>query len=316
MSQSNLVTDVPLVQNFPGYRTPFGLTLPPGGRVAAYVRSTGAQSGDDITIGNNLVLTSAAAFARCRSGMGDTVVYLPGHTETVTATFLSALLAHTNLIGIGRGTSMPVFNFSATDSQFALSVANCYFHNLKFNFSANGVVKGWDVSGSDNWIDSCTWIVASGATAKATIVCELNTGADRFRLTNNRVYGTATHNVTNGFLVTAAVTDCEFINNRMIASATAGNGLINFVGASLNNLVAGNLIYNTHTSSTTSIAVADAASDGFAVNNRFGAKVGTATAPAVTGLVFAGASSLWTCNENYSTPTKNTSGLVTPAVDS
>lgn len=313
---TNLVSDLPLVQSFPGLRTPFGISLPPGGRVAAYLRSTGSQSGDDITIGNNLVTTLASACARVRSGMGDTIIVLPGHTETVTATHLSSLVADTRIIGVGTGTNMPVFNFSATDSQWAVSVANTYFENLKFNMSANGVVKGFNITGSDCWINGCTFIVASGATAKATIVLEVNTGGDRFRLSNNRVYGTATHNVTNGFLMTAAVTDCEFINNRMIASATAGNGLINFVGASLNNLVVGNIIYNTHTSSTTGIAVADAASDGIAVRNYFGAKVGTGTAPAVTGLVFAGANSLWVCDENYSTPTKNTSGLLTPAADS
>jgi hypothetical protein len=47
-----------------------------------------------------------------------------------------------------------------------------------------------------------------------------------------------------------------------------------------------------------------------------GSTVGTGTAPAVTGIVLAGTTTLWRFNENYSTPTKNTSGLVAPVVDS
>jgi hypothetical protein len=310
-----LVRDLPAIQSFPGFRTPWGIQLPPGGRVAAYLRSTGAQDGDDITIGNNLVTTLASALARVRSGMGDTIIVLPGHAENVTTT--PTWVAGTRLLGVRLGAATPTFTWSATDSQWAINVANVTIAGCKLAISgANGVVKGINVTGSDCTIVDNEIVLATGAALKATIGLELNTGADRFRLLLNKVYGTATHNVTNGFLVTAAVSDCEFTGNRMIASATATNGLINFVGASLNNLVMDNVIYNTHTSSTTCIAVADAASDGIAVRNLFGAKVGTGTAPAVTGIVFAGSNSLWTCDENYSTPTKNTSGLLTPAADS
>lgn len=308
--------DLPLVQSGWGLKTPFGIILPPGGRIAAYVRSTGAQDGDDITIGNNLVTTLASGLARCRSNMHDTVVVLPGHAEAVTTLDLTNLVATTRVVGIGTGTTMPKFTFGATSSQWAISKANCVFYGIKMDFTANGVVKGIYVTGSDCRFEGCTFIVASGAAAKATIVMELDTGADRFQLWNNKFYGTATHNVTDGVLVTAALTDCEFVGNRMIFSATAGKGNIHFVGASLNNYVAGNELYNTHTSSTACIALDDAASDGIMCRNMVATAVGTGTAPAAAGIVLAGTNTLWRFFENYSTPTKNTSALVVPVVDS
>lgn len=306
-----------------GLKTPFGITLPPGGRVAAYVRGTTGtllqRSNDDAAITSRLVATLAAGLAECRSGAGDTVVVLPGHTENVAdATMLDGLVAGTRVIGVGNGSNKPTFRWTATGSKWNIAVADCVFAGLKLKVEgANGVVKGLYVTGADTVIADNEIIVSSGASNKAAIVCEFDTGADRFVLSDNKVYGLLAGAVVDGFLITAALTDWEIRNNRMIFPGTAvTKGCINVAGASLNGYIGYNSIYNIVAASTVGIYFADVASDGLCEWNTFGATTGTATAPAVTGVVLAGTNTLWRFNQNFSTPTKNTSGLLTPVADS
>lgn len=307
--------DVPLVQNGWGFRTPFGILLPPGGRVAAYLRSTGAQDGDDITVGNNLVTTLAAALARVRSGAGDTIVALPNHAENVTTT--PTWVAGTRLVGIKCGTATPTFTWSATSSQWAVNVANVTVTGCKLAVCGAVVVKGILVTGAGCTFHDNEIVQATGASLKATILMETDTGADNFTFSSNYIYGTATHQSDDVLHIKGATSQNRLIGNMAVCSSTAvTKGIFHIAGASLNGLIADNYLLNTHTGSTVCVYFADVASDGLCVNNRFGAKVGTGTAPAVTGIVLAGTNTLWTFNENYSTPTKNTSGLVTPGVDS
>lgn len=315
MSQSALVVPPPGVGYFPAFTTPAGVisSLPPGSRIAAYVRSTGAQSGDDITIGNNLVTTLAAGLARCRSGMGDVVFVLPGHAENVTTT--PTFVAGCRIIGTQLlGTSSPTFTWSGTASQWAIAAANVEISGLKLVISGAVVVKGIYVTGANVNINNCEIVQASGASNKATILLETDTGADNFKFVGNYVYGTATHNSTDVILITAATSQNYIVGNRMICSATAAKGLVHFVGASLNNYVAYNDLYNTHTSSTACIAADATASDGMICYNNCATAVGTGTAPDACGVVLT-ANCLMRAFQNFSCPTAAKSGALSPAAD-
>lgn len=310
--------NLPLLGAGYGIRTHFGILLPPGSKVAAFVRSTGIQDGDDAAIVDKHVTTLAAGLARCRAGMGDTVMCLPGHSESVAdATMLDGLKAGTKVIGVPLGASTPTFRWTATASQWVIDDANCLFAGLLLKLEgANGVVKAINVTGSATTFQDCDFEVASGATAKATIALEVGTGAHMFKLLGTRWKGTATHNVTDGVKIVAAITDYEICGNKMIFSATAGNGNIHVTAAALNGYIANNDLYNTHTNSTACIALDDVASDGIACYNNVATAVGTGTAPASAGIVLAGTNTLWRFFGNLSTPTKNTSGITVPVVDS
>lgn len=309
------VQDLPMIQAGWGVKTPFGMLMPPGGKVAAYVRSTGAQDGDDVTIGANLVQTLAAGLARCRAGMHDTVFVLPGHTEAVTTGDLANLKAGTRVIGVGHGSTKPVFNWGATSSQWAVSVANVTFSGLKLNVAGAVVVKGIYVTGANVCFEDCEIVQASGASNKATILLEVDTGADGFKFQRNWVYGTATHNSTDVILITAAVSQCVIEYNVMTCSATAAKGLIHYVGASLNNLCRFNDLENSHTASTACIAADATASTGLICYNNCSTQVGTGTAPAACGIVLT-ANCLMRCFQNMSCPTAALSGILSPAADS
>jgi len=293
------VGNIPLFGAGYGIRTNFGIMLPPGGTVAAYVRSTGPQTGDDAAIIDRLVTTLDAGLRRCRSGLGDTVVVLPGHSESVVdATMLANAVAGTRIIGIGNGSAKPTFRWTAAGSQWALTVADVYVSGLKLRLEGtNGITKAILVTGANStWVDN-EFQVASGASNKATIAFEVGSGADGTTIAGNFWYGTATHNVTDGLKVVAAVDRFRLLNNHMDFSATAANGCVHFTAAATKVAVGGNFVQNDHTASTAAIAVDAVASTGMAWDNYTSTiNNGTVTSQGIT----IGAGCLWRLFQSFS----------------
>lgn len=309
--------DVPLIQVGYGLRTPFGLILPPGGRVAAYVRSTGAQDQDDTAIANNLVSTLSAGLARCRAGLGDTVVLLPGHSESVADNaMLTNLVAGTRIIGVGVGSNMPTFRWTATTSQWVLNKADVYISGLRLRLEgANGVVKALAITGADNIITGCDIETASGATAKATICIEIGAGAHRCVISGNVFRGTATHNATDGVLIAGAVSDASVSDNDMQFSATAGNGLVRVSAAALSLRILRNQMANTMTSSTSCITVGAVAATGNISDNRISVLATGAQTAGTTGIDVSAGTSLVRCFQNFICNDPRVSGILGPAAD-
>lgn len=302
----------PPYANFPaGVDLGTVMVMPTGANII-YLRSTGPQTYDPPALTGKLVATLSAALAQCRSGLYDTVVALPGHSESVADnTMLTNLVAGTRIQGVGRGGNMPVFRWTATGSQWVMDDADVFVSGLRLRLEgANGVVKAIAVTGADNRIEGCDIEVASGATAKATIAIEISTGAARAAIVGNRFRGTATHNVTDGVLVAAALDGVRIVDNEMIFSATAANGNVRTGAVACTGLViARNLMFNTHTASTACIAIGAAASTGIIANNAMGTvNDGTVTDQGVT----FGAGALMRCFLNYSCDEANKSGTLTP----
>lgn len=289
------------------------MVMPTGANVI-YVRSTGPQSADPPALTGKIVATLAAGIAQCRSGLYDTVVCLPGHSESVsTSTMLSSLVAGTRIVGVGRGGNMPAFRWTATGSQWAISVADVLISGLRLRLEgANGVVKAINVTGADFRMQACDVEVASGAALKATIAVEIGTGATRAEIIGNRFRGSATHNVTDGVLVAAAVDGVTITDNVMQFSATAANGNIRVGAVAATNLdISRNRLANSHTASTACIALGAAAMTGICSDNRMSTiNDGTANAQGIT----VGAGCLVRFFENYSSDEAVKSGVITPAV--
>lgn len=310
---SPFTPDLPYVAAGAGLKTNFGIALlPPGSRVAAYVRSTGQQSGDDPYILTNLVTTLSAGLARARSGLGDTVVVLPGHSESVAdATMLTNLVAGTRIVGFGRGGNMPVFRWTATTSQWAVSVADVTIQGLRLRMEgANGVVKALVVTAADFGLYGCDIEVASGASNKATIAIELGAGSTRADVSGNIFRGTATHNVTDGVKVVSAVDSVRICDNEMEFSATAANGLVHVTAAATSIKILRNIMDNQHTASSACIAVDSVAATGTIADNYTGVlNDGTA---ASQGVVLAGTATI-KCFQNFCSDEARKSGALAPA---
>lgn len=289
------------------------VVLPPGGNVI-YLRSTAPDDFDPPGLNNRYATTLLEAAKYCRANRGDTIMALPGHSENhADALQLANLVAGTRIIGLGWGGQMPTFRFTATGSQWPISVANVHIQGLRLRLEgANGVVKAIVITGADCTVSACDIEVASGTTAKSTIAVEVGTGAHRCLIVGNKFRGTATHNVTDGVKVAGAVDQIEIRSNRMQFSATAANGLVHVTAAATALLVAGNYMYNTHTASTACIKIDDVASDGMIADNHV-ANVNDGTA-AAQGVVFAGTTNTTVkCTQNFSVDEKGKSGVLAPA---
>lgn len=298
-----------------GVKTPFGLLLPPGGNVAAYVRSTGAQDYDESAIKARLVPTLAQGLNKCRAGLGDTVVVLPGHSESVAdATMLDNLRAGCNIVGIGQGSTKPTFRWTATGGKWLVDDANVRISGLKLQMEgANGVVKALEITASGFLLEDCDIEVASDATAKAAIAIEIGSGATHCTIRGNYLYGTETHNVTDGIKVVGGTvpSDLKICGNVMLASATAANGLVHVTVAAKRVMIMGNTIYNTHTASTACVAVDAVAADGvIAYNNVATVNNGAASGQGIT----LGAGALFRAFQNFSSDEPVKSGVLAPVV--
>lgn len=309
--------DAPWISSVSGYQSDFGVYAPPGARV--FYLCNGTRTGDDPEFTKRLVGGSSGtlsqALSLCRAGMNDTIIVLPGHAENVTDnTMLTNLVASTRVVGIVNPfrDDAPKFTWTNTAGNWAISTKNVLFRGLRLLCDgANGITSAITTTASaisfeDNYI---SW--AAGAALKSTIGITVDSASHDFRFLRNYVTGTETHNVTDGIKVQGATPPARLFiaGNKMIASATAANGLIHVTVASLRGYIGYNSIYNTHTASTACIAVDDVASDGLVEYNNMGTKNnGTASSQ---GLTF-GTGALWVGIQNYCDDEPKKNGILAP----
>lgn len=201
---------MPAFFSYDALQTPNGTWLKPGGRVAAYVRSTGLQEGDDLfAMSGNLVSTIAAGVARCRPNRNDIVYVLDNHAETYSATgaVWGTLVAGAQIIGVGRpgSTNSPTITLTHAGASVALNAANVTVAGLT--------------------------IVGGVATATASVVI---TGAGCTLAGNFLNFGGFALGANSPVAVTGAAT-CTIAGNTFIADSTAtmiaitGAGSTNFL---------------------------------------------------------------------------------------
>ena len=312
---------LPLVGNTSiGQRTLYGTWLPPGSRVAAYV---GPQSDttDSYSTSSLLVATLNAGLARCRSGKGDVVVVLPGHTENVsTADFFTSLVAGTRIIGVGNPgeTNHPTFTWTATASTFLLDVANVSIDNLTFNLiGIDAVVAPITVSAAGCSISNCH-LICQDATKGVLKGVDVGAGGSGFRFINNRVtgIGEAKPMTSAPVLISGAANDVV-VSDNFICTANPGTnvlGLIAVTAAATNLTIVRNTLIQLETAATAlhGVTVGNVAATGVIAYNNL--KVGTDVV-----ITTALASQLGTAAlpgvgafENRSTDATNTQGVLTP----
>lgn len=279
------------VANYPAFGSPFGTFIKPGGRIAAYVRSTGLQDGDDLfASGGMLVASINEGLKRCRSGQNDIVFVLPGHTETYSTSgaVWANLVAGAQVIGCGvpGASNNPTITLSHTGASVALNVANC-------------TVAGLNIISTTAAVTGAIVITGAGAT-----------------LAGNYISLTGALAANPPIALTGAA-NVDIIGNLIVADSTAA--VINVTGAGSTNLViAGNLIRQAQgTSGGAGINIASTTGiSGWVHRNLY--KSATDGTPASLGVV-VGANATTTLGvfENYAMDGGSAgSGLLSPAVGS
>jgi hypothetical protein len=233
----------PFVSNYPAVASPWGTFVKPGGRVAAYVRSTGAQDGEDHFAASGLLVTTInEGLKRCRSGQNDIVFVLPGHTETYSSSgaVWANLVAGAQIIGCGTpgATNNPNITLSNTGASIALNVANVTLAGFNINSATAAVTGAIVVTGAgctlaNNFI---SFTGALGANAGITV-----TGVANFTMAGNFVTGTTTLALVN---VTGAGSTNLVIAGNMFLQTNASGTSANYVALANTDGISGVVAYN------------------------------------------------------------------------
>lgn len=272
MGIPNAHVDTPYLKTQGGLAGELATLLPPGARIAAYVRSGGSSNIDSPVIRANLVTTLDAGLDRCRSGYGDVVVVLPDHAENIDAADkMSNLKAGTRILGLGRGLLRPTFTWTVTGGTFLLDVDSVELINCRLVMAdtANGgvtVTAAMTVSGDGCAIRGCD--VRFGADADDNVTKGIIVTGDDFEFEGNDCLGATAAECTT-FLELTGADRAKLINNRIVGATSAvAVGLIRFLTtASTDVTIDGLTIRNNKAASTD--AITGLAGCGGQVNNLF-----------------------------------------------
>ena len=314
-----LSSALPYYQAMPGIITPYGTLLKPGGRVAAYVRSTGAQDGEDhFASSGMLVATLQAGLARCRSGQGDIVYVLPGHVESVAvADAMTNLVAGTQIISAGRpgSSNNPTFTWTTTASTFLLDVADCALVGLTLNLGgADNVTAPITITGAGCSISGCHIIAGVSSVLESATCVTVSTGANDCTIVGNRFSATGGAVTTAMVSVAAAVARTTITGNRMFTTQSSATTGAIAVGAAATELDIGwNLIYN-QVEDGVGIRLANVAATGMIYNNYFGGvDAGGTVANALKAVSYAGSAQITRAFENRALDEDAATGVIAPA---
>lgn len=237
--------------NYDSISTPTGTFIKPGGRVAAYVRSTGAQEGDDLfSVGGNLVTTINAGLARCRAGQNDIVIVLPGHTETFAASgsIWPNLVAGAQIIGVANpgASNAPTVTLSHTGASMALNAANVTVSGLKITSATAGVTGAVVVTAAGVTLAN-NFLLFTGALGANSPVAV--TGAANFTMINNQIIADST--ATMVAITGAASTN--FLISGNVARQTQGTSGGGFSSTANTAGISGNYASNLFKTASTTV---------------------------------------------------------------
>jgi hypothetical protein len=239
----------PFLQNYDSIQTTAGTWIKPGGRIAAYVRSTGAQEGDDLFASSGgLVTTIAAGIARCRANRNDIVYVLDGHTETYTATgpIWAGLVAGAQVISCGRpGTaSCPTLNFTHAASSMALSAADMTVSGFNIRSATASLTVPIVVTAAGVTLSNCN-IISTGASGANSFVAV--TSAPNFSMIGN----TLVIDSTATMVAITGATSTNFLVANNIARQTQGTSGGGFSTTASTAGISGHYAFNLFKTATT-----------------------------------------------------------------
>ena len=328
--------------NFPNGITSFGVPVLGGGSYMTtgtvfFVSSVTGAAGNTGRAADRPLATMNQAVAKCTANKGDIIFLMPNHAENCSTSATQAIAtAGISVVGLGSGTDMPTFTYTAAAGAFNITGANTHIENVRFTAGVELVSNGatidasyvtfrgcvWDFSGAGSHFDRVMDIVNQNYVTVEN--CQMQTGqynpssTSGMSTTAIRTAGadnlSIRGNVIRGYWTSAAIygtsetdTDTSGSGAFRAASGTPGS-----TGLLVDVLMAYNSIHNyqTNTSMANGVAVC------IDINT---ASVGQITYNALT-LSAAGIGSALAldpgscrCIENYAVDAADEHGVVVPA---
>jgi len=111
-----------------------------------YVSSLSGKSANDGRSIAEALATLDQAMAKCEPNQGDVVILMPGHNEGSSAAATWDIdVAGVSVVGLGRGTSRPRFDFDNAAASIDIGANNCTLKNVTLLPSVTDVLVGVDV---------------------------------------------------------------------------------------------------------------------------------------------------------------------------
>ena len=300
-------------------RTPFFARQTPGGGVLLFAdqsQTTGSYffvhngTGSD-TAGNGLGPDSPAAsadfmVASCTASLGDTIVLMPGHAETlVNATGLAMDVAGVRLLGLGWGGLVPTFTLgTATSATIAVTAPNCVIDNIKVVSDFANVAAGVTASAvADGLVVQNSWFKDGGSAKELVIGVSVAAAANNVKILNNRFTTVDTGGCASAVKLIGACDDGQIIGNYIQGDYSVAC-IDGKTAAAILLEITDNVFWNSDATLGLLLDMHSSTTGVYANNRSFGAKNDAHFTAA--GMVAV---------ENYSTNAKNASGIIKPAVD-
>src|SRR3990167_1537248 len=160
--------------------------------------------------------TIDAAINKCSAGRGDTIIVLPGHTESITtATGIVPDVSHVKIVGMGKGEKRPVITFATnTTANIPVSGANVEISGLVFKCNVASQVAMITVTAKDVEIHDCSFREGTATGLNFVTIGAADNDADRFHIHDCDFYmptaGNGDHAIEVLFdMVNGRIEDCE-----------------------------------------------------------------------------------------------------------
>ena len=282
-----------------------------------YVSSTTSGSSDNHagTDATKPCATVDGAIGKCTANVGDIIVVMPGHVETVTATSIAHDVAGVQVIGLGEGEDRPTFTYGAAAATITVSANSGAWKNCVFVANFDNVAAAFTLSTAKSFrLEGCEFrdtssilhfleIVVTGAT---------NNAADRLTVLNNRWHGLA---VAPGAFISVLgnLTGLHVEGNVTDMASTDDEG--SFITASSKVLLFARIIRNYHVVVGSAGAAVGIFLTGSATTCTGIVAFNTLNSLDTTGALFATAGTGLAFQENYTSGAADKSGTLHPAAD-
>lgn len=221
--------------------------------------------------------TIASALTMCTANSGDTILVLPGHTESITAAAgIACSVAGVTIKGLGNGANRPTLTWTtATTATMTVTAANVTIENFILDMTGfDAVVSGIVVSATDFTLKN-SLVINAGATNQATLCILTTSGASRMSILNNEFLGTTDAGTAAAIRIVGG-NEQVIDGNRFYGAYTTTLGAIdNATTACLRTRVTNNFIQNATAASSVAMTF-QATSTGVIANNRMQVLAGTA----------------------------------------
>lgn len=250
-----------------------------------FVYSGATGTGDGVSPANACT-TINAAVALCAADNHDTILVLPGHTETITAAAGVALsTAGVRVVGVGAGRQRPRVNYTtAVGASFDVTAARCSVENLYFTpLGVDNVTAAVNVQAADFTIRNCEFELAN-VTNQAALGVLTTAAADRLVIDGCHFHGTTDAGTATAIRIVGG-TDARIENNVIVGAYTTSLGGIDQNTTTAVNTVVRNNVISNQTASSTKALVFSSSSTPLIVDNRLTILSGTAPITAAAGFV-------------------------------